>query len=400
MMVGDVKKLHKILRHLTDNAVKFTSQGGVYIGITAERRDYGANLVIDVTDTGIGMSRKVLESASNGLYQANKKRNRSTGGIGLGLNVVHGFAHRMGGFVKIKSEKGVGTKVRVVIPQKVIDSSPGLSIDHKKAGCILFHVWDQKYTVPRVREFFRDLAVHMARGFNIELYATVDREDVEAAIKEYNVTHIFMGAEEYQAMPEYFDELAKKGITVAVSAASGFSKTNGSLVITMPKPLYGFPVAKVLNGLVERGATAIEEAKEKVVFDGLRALIVDDEPMNLVVASGLFKEYNMEIDTAESGKEALQKYERDNYDVIFMDHMMPEMDGVEAMKKLRFLAEQNRKTVKIIALTANAVSGAREMFLKEGFDGFISKPIYLAEFERVMNRVFPRVEQPQKGGWS
>ena len=258
---------------------------------------------------------------------------------------------------------------------------------HKKAGCILFHVWDQKYSVPRVREFFRDLAVHMARGFNIELYATVDREDVEAAIKEYNVTHIFMGAEEYQAMPEYFDELAKKGITVAVSANSGFSKTSGSLVITMPKPLYCFPVAKVLNGLVERGATAIEEAKEKVVFDGLRALIVDDEPMNLVVATGLFKDYRMITDTAESGAEAIQKVMEKDFDVIFMDHMMPEMDGIEAMKRIRELLKEHGKVVRMVALTANAVSGAREMFINEGFDGFISKPIDTADFERVMKRV-------------
>ena len=72
-----------------------------------------------------------------------------------------------------------------------------------------------------------------------------------------------------------------------------------------------------------------------------------------------------------------------------MDHMMPEMDGVEAMKKIRAIEKDKGSDVKIVALTANAVSGAREMFLKEGFDGFISKPIDLNDFERVMKRVLP-----------
>ena len=118
-----------------------------------------------------------------------------------------------------------------------------------------------------------------------------------------------------------------------------------------------------------------------------RALIVDDEPMNLVVASKLLREYGMIVNTAESGKEALEKYKQSKFDVIFMDHMMPEMDGVETMKKIRFMADEMNRHPIMIALTANAVSGAREMFAREGFDGFIAKPIDIKEFERVMKRV-------------
>jgi CheY-like chemotaxis protein len=83
-----------------------------------------------------------------------------------------------------------------------------------------------------------------------------------------------------------------------------------------------------------------------------------------------------------------------------MDHMMPEMDGVEAMKKLRVIADQRDRKLIIIALTANAVSGAREMFLKEGFDGFISKPIDINEFERVMSRVMSDGKKSRIGGAS
>ena len=111
--------------------------------------------------------------------------------------------------------------------------------------------------------------------------------------------------------------------------------------------------------------------------------------MNLVVASGLLREYKMYADTAESGREAIEKYEKGDYDVIFMDHMMPEMDGVEAMKRIRHVADSSFRHPVIIALTANALSGAREMFMNEGFDGFIAKPIDISEFERVMKKVLP-----------
>ena len=111
--------------------------------------------------------------------------------------------------------------------------------------------------------------------------------------------------------------------------------------------------------------------------------------MNLVVAKGLFSEYNMIVDTAESGKEALEKYEKYDYDLVFMDHMMPEMDGIEAMKRIRDIARRQGKTARVIALTANAISGAREMFMREGFDGFISKPVNTNDFERTVKRVLP-----------
>ena len=87
--------------------------------------------------------------------------------------------------------------------------------------------------------------------------------------------------------------------------------------------------------------------------------------MNLVVATGLFSGYQMITDTAGSGKEAISKFRNNDYDVVFMDHMMPEMDGVEAMKHIKAAADEMDKSVIVIALTVNAVSGAKEMFMKE-----------------------------------
>ncbi|MCR5674220.1 MAG: hybrid sensor histidine kinase/response regulator [Lachnospiraceae bacterium] len=388
-MRGDVRKLHKIFRHLLENAVKFTKRGGIYVKMYTENKDYGVNLCIEMTDTGIGMDRKAIEAVSEGMYQVNKKRNRSSGGIGLGLFIVYGFAHRMGGFVKIESRRSYGTTIRVTVPQKVVDESPCLSLSGAFKGDILFHVRSDKYKVPRVRDFYRAMAADLAIGLRVPLYSAETIREIENLIEKQNVTYIFMGQEEYEENPEYFDKLSEGDIVVAVSAGTGFKTNPGSKVMMMPKPLYGYPAVKILNE--GRNARNIEFADSAVrpVFNGVRALIVDDEPMNLVVASSLFSGYGMITETADSGKEAIKKFRGSDYDLVFMDHMMPEMDGVEAMKELRRVAEAENRTIVIVVLTANVVSGAREMFMREGFDGFIAKPINTADFERVLLQVLP-----------
>ncbi len=385
-MRGDVKKLHKIFRHLLENALKFTRKGGIYVKMFAEEKDYGINLCIEMTDTGIGMDVRSIAAISEGMYQVNKKRNRSSGGIGLGLFIVYGFAHSMGGFVKIESEKKIGTTVRVTIPQKVVDKTPCLSISRSFVGDIIFHVRSDKYKVPKVRDFYRAMATNLAIGIGVPLYSAQSIKEIENLQEKMNVTLIFMGQEEYEDNPAYFDELSKGDVVVAVSAAPGFKPRPGSGVLVMPKPLYAYPVIKVINEGRDAKDLATMNNGEKPNFGGIKALVVDDEPMNLVVATGLLTEYDIIVDTADSGKESILKFRNADYDVVFMDHMMPEMDGVEAMKLIKAAAAEMNKNVIVIALTANAVSGAREMFIAEGFDGFIAKPINIADFERVMLR--------------
>ena len=387
-LVGDMKMLHKIFRHLLSNAVKFTRRGGIYLKVYSVPENYGINLIIEVTDTGIGMTRAQIARLSDGMYQANRKRNRSTGGIGLGLPIVFGIVHKMGGFVKIDSSRGAGTTVHISIPQKVADPSPCLSIKGSKVGDIIFYIKPEKYNVPELREFNSAMAVNLATGLKVPLYSASDQRELGRLIKELNVTHIFLGQEEYEQESGSFDKLVEDGYRVVVSGDVDFTVTNGSGVLVMPKPLYGFPVVRIINGDFEDyKAQNIQE--EKLYFNGIKALVVDDEPMNLVVASGLLKEYGMSVDTAESGKISLEKYSSCAYDVIFMDHMMPEMDGVETMKRIKQIARETGRKAIVIALTANAISGAREMFINEGFDGFIAKPIEIQEFERVMRRVLP-----------
>ena len=304
----------------------------------------------------------------------------------------------MGGFINIDSWKAVGTTVRVSIAQNVVDPSPCLSVENERFLSIVLYVVPEKYKVGRMLDFYRDMATHMAAGLRVNLYSASSFDELKKLTERRDITHVFMGESEYVYSPEYIDELASGDITVAVCADRNFKTREGSRVIVMSKPLYAFSVVKVLNGEAELRMDAAGDEEKRPVLDGIRALVVDDEPMNLVVATGLFREYNMIIDTADSGKEALIKYANNDYDVVFMDHMMPEMDGVEAMKRIRELALQKGQVPRVIALTANAISGAREMFLREGFDGFISKPIQLVDFERTMNRVIPSADPGKKGG--
>ena len=397
-MRGDIKKLHKIFRHLLENAVKFTKHGGIYVRMYDEKTEYGVNLIIEMTDTGMGMDRKAIAMVSEGMYQVNKKRNRSSGGIGLGLFIVYGFTHRMGGFVKIESEKNKGTTIRVTIPQKTVDESPCLAVTDSFFGNILFHVRADKYFVPRVRDFYKYMATNLARGIHVPLYSAETTNDIERLMEKMEVTYIFMGQEEYEDNPEYFDKLSEGDIVIAVSANPGFKVNPGSRVMTMPKPLYAYPVIKILNEGKNARSLDFSESMTRPVFSGVKALVVDDEPMNLVVATSIFSEYEMIIDTAGSGKEGIKKFKEGDYDVVFMDHMMPEMDGVEAMKKIKRISQEEfYKDIPVVVLTANVVSGAKEMFKEEGFDGFISKPINTVDFERVMKHVLPGFSD-EKGG--
>ncbi|MBQ7614772.1 MAG: response regulator [Butyrivibrio sp.] len=388
MLSGDIKKLQKIFRHLIDNAVKFTIKGCVNVKVFSVKRGYGINLVIEITDTGIGMSRADIARVSNGLYQANKQRTRSTGGIGIGLPIVYGFAHAMGGFVVIDSKKRSGTTVRVSIPQGVVDPSPCLELEDKGQKGLVFFIKPDKYEVPEMRDFVRAMAANLATGLNVKLYFVSEIRELEGVIRNVEISHIFTAREEYEADIKDNEQLSREGykIIVADDIDSMIPMKNG--VLMMPRPMYAVPVVQILNGEIDKDDSIFHE-EERPRFTGVRALIVDDEPMNLVVAAGLIREYGMNTDAAESGKEAIRKCEDNDYDIIFMDHMMPEMDGVEAMKKIREIAVQKGKKPAIVALTANALSGAREMFMKEGFDGFIAKPIDIKNFERVVKNVLP-----------
>ncbi|MBO5082505.1 MAG: response regulator [Lachnospiraceae bacterium] len=136
-------------------------------------------------------------------------------------------------------------------------------------------------------------------------------------------------------------------------------------------------------------AKSAEEEKPTSFNGDYRVLLVDDNAMNRKVANAMLKTYNFKLAEADSGKAAIERIKHMKYDMILMDHMMPEMDGVEATKIIREECGENGKNAIIIALTANAINGAREMYLENGFDDFLSKPFDRKQLQELLEKWVP-----------
>ena len=384
VMNSDVSKLRKILRHLILNGLKYTREGGIYVRLTSIPQSYGVNLIIRVTDTGIGMTEEELEHITERYYQADSGRSRQGGGLGLGLTIVSGFTAALGGFMTLSSEPGKGTTVSVSIPQKVIEPESCMSVakpDQLSLGAFL-HL--DKYPDPNVREYYNMMIRNIVRGFGVQMHRVDNAANLRKLLASVRLTHLFVSEEEYGDAADIIEEIAS-GVIVVVVANSDFVLPEGSRARIMEKPFYCFPVAAVLNAEYQTQA-----ADDALFYPDITALAVDDEPMNLIVAKNILKRYGMSVVTAGSGSEAVDLCRAQRFGIIFMDHMMPGMDGIEAMKRIRADSSRENDDVPIVALTANAVSTARETFLSVGFDGFVSKPIELVELERVLRRVLPR----------
>ncbi|MBE5924132.1 MAG: response regulator [Lachnospiraceae bacterium] len=388
-MIGDAVRIKKILWHLLTNAVKFTEDGGVYMHIYHRYMDYGVNLCIEVVDTGKGIEPEEKEKMMNGLYQSNSGRNRETGGIGIGLSLVYGFVHAMGGFVTIDSAIEQGTHVRVSIPQGIAETSHCLTVNDDEQLRVGFVFNTENYSVPMLRDFYRDVTVTLVRGLKVPIIRLASFNEFKELNEVEQFTHIFVGTREYLDYRTSYEKLAKV-INVAVVAAEDFTFPSDSRVIHFKKPFCSYNFVEILNVGNDREEYTNMHEETKLSFPDTRVLVVDDEEMNLVVAGGILSKYDMQVDTAISGKEAILKYTENDYDAIFMDHMMPEMDGVAATAEIRKIQEKMGRNTVIIALTANAVSGAREMFLSSGFDGFVPKPIAIVELERTLCSLLPK----------
>lgn len=383
VMNTDIAKLRKILRNLILNGLKYTREGGVYVRLYAIPEIYGVNLVIKVTDTGIGMTEEETERVFERYYQVDSGKTRQGGGLGLGLTIVDGFTSALGGFLTFESKPGVGTSVSVSIPQKVIEPASCMSVTNPEKLSLGAFLHLDKYPDPNVREYYNTMIHNIVRGFGVKMHRVENVNNLKKLLDSVRLTHLFVAEEEYLAAADQIERFAEE-MFVVVIANHDFRLPKGSHARIMEKPFYCFPVAAVLNA--ERNS---ETADERVSFPGVHALAVDDEPMNLIVAKNIFKRYGISVTSANSGAEAIELCRNTRFDIIFMDHMMPGMDGIEAMKRIRANDAKGRGSIPIVALTANAVSTARAAFMAAGFDGFVSKPIELVELERVLKRLLP-----------
>lgn len=390
-LVGDVEKISHVLKILVENSIKFTEEGGVNVRISCRPENYGINLIIDIRDTGIGMTDSQLTQMYDVFYQADSGSSRFAGGLGLGLPIAQGLLTAMGGFIHFESTERQGLHAHIVIPQGVTDSQPCITLNQPDQLCIACYFKPEKYTCDEVREYYDGLISNLVGGLGINGYQTHNFEGLMKLQRSRPLTHVFIAQAEYQENPAYYEELAAS-LQVIVIADKEFSLSNTSRLLIIHKPFSALSVANLLNGEIgERGFAEAQAAGRKpFTCVGVRALAVDDEEMNLVVAKGVLGSYGINVETCLSGREAIERCRGESYDIIFLDHMMPGLDGVETLKRIREIDNGIYQDLPAIALTANTVSGAREMFRSEGFTEFVPKPIERTVLERVLRKVLPK----------
>lgn len=391
-LYGDEIRIRQIIMNFLSNAIKFTQEGGVLFRVSARKETYGVNLLLSVKDSGIGIRKENLKKVFTSFSQVDTKKNRAIEGSGLGLAIAKQLVRQMGGFLNIKSEFGEGTEIQAVIPQRVINEAPFIHLEASRRIRAVFYFNLKKLKHPFVREGYQRIVEQIGAEFNIHYRLCTSEKELKQALHEIKgVTHVFMEREEYLENKEFFIEKAERMQIIVVQDRVGYVKTEGK-VHSMYKPFYSLLVGAALNGgQLNWKAAESGGRKLQLTAPDAKILIVDDNVMNLKVAIGLLKPYKMQLITAESGYQAVEIMKRDSsYNLIFMDHMMPGMDGVEATHKIRSLPGNYYKDIPIVALTANAVNGAREMFLRESFQDFVSKPIEIKNLERVLKKWLPK----------
>ncbi len=390
VLLGDAEKISHVLKIILENSIKFTEEGGLNVCIDFRRELYGVNLIIDIYDTGIGMTNLQISQMCDDFYQADSGSSRFAGGLGLGLPIARGLLHAMGGFIYFDSKEQQGLQVHITIPQGVEDDTPSMVLSDPKQHCIACYFRPEKYSSDEVRRYYDKMILHMVEGLGIEGYQAHNFEGLLKLQNNHRLTHVFIAQAEYEENKSYYEELAGK-LRVVVIAEREFMLDRNSRLLVIHKPFFALSVVNLLNGEISENRFGEAQAAGRKPFscEGVRVLAVDDEEMNLVVAKGVLGSYGIQVDTCLSGKEAVERCTSTSYDIVFLDHMMPGFDGVETLKQIREINNGAYQDLPVIALTANTISGAREMFRNEGFTEFIPKPIERAVLERVLRKVLP-----------
>jgi len=248
--------------------------------------------------------------------------------------------------------------------KQVLTNICGNAVKYTESGYVRFRV---TATANKIMFEIKDSGIGIRKEDMPKLFNTFQRIDSD---KNRNVVGTGLGL----SICKTFVEMMGGKIIVDSEYEQG-----SVFLVIIPIVLGKKEEVKSSKGLPEGHTLSAPDAK---------VLVVDDNEFNIRVAEGLIGLFKINVQTAFSGKEAIEMVQKNDYDIVFMDHMMPEMDGVEAAGRIRKLGVKY-KHLPIIALTANAVQGAREMFLSNGFDGFISKPIDIQEMYRILKEWLP-----------
>jgi CheY-like chemotaxis protein len=294
----------------------------------------------------------------------------------------------MGGDVSIASVYGKGSVFTALIPQTFFPGSPLAEVEGAgEKGTLCFD---------RRTEYVRSI-IRTLEDLGAPAKLCAGEEEFYRELESGKYAFAFTGSEYVEGAEERISRVsAGTGLVLLANPGETHPERNMPALIM---PAYAVTVANMRN---RQGQAERRKRRGRFVAPGARVLVVDDIQTNLTVAKGLLSIFRMEIDTSLGGEEAVGLVKERGYDMVFMDHMMPGMDGIEAVGAIRgWEAERGGgKRVPIVALTANAIAGMRELFLEKGFDDFLSKPIELAKLNEVVEKWIPagKKEREEGGG--
>jgi signal transduction histidine kinase/CheY-like chemotaxis protein len=373
MLAGDETRLRQVLVNLLSNAVKYTHKGFIRLTVTGQTDPSNngvINFTYEISDSGIGMQKEDMPNLFNTFTRLDMKKNQSVEGTGLGLAITRSICMMMGGDVTASSNYGEGSVFTAVIPQVIDGKEPIAQVENPCEKTVLCYEKQPLYV---------ESIVYALKNLGVPVALVTETEEFFLQLSEGKYPFAFISVD----IAERAGELVKKqslATTLVLLANTGETITFRDMPV-LSRPVYAVPLANVLNHHTE---TASKPQGRHFTAPDARILVVDDIITNLVVTSGLLAIYKSHVDTCTSGAAAISMVQNKLYDIVFMDHMMPEMDGIEAAKAIRALEGDYYKNLPIIALTANAVIGMKEMFLSNGFNDYISKPIEVVKLNDVM----------------
>ncbi|MDR2583159.1 MAG: response regulator [Fibromonadaceae bacterium] len=364
-LIGDEVRIRQILLNILDNAFKYTSEG--FVSITMSKKTQNNNtllLGIEVTDTGDGIKQEDIGK----IFET-----------GLGLTITKNLCEAMGGGISVESVYEKGSTFTIIIPQLIVEQCEKIaSVQNSDKKKILLYEKNDIYANSIIKTL-GDLSVECMRVANYNIFCTELK-------KSYSF--VFVSADIFAQAKKTAWALGVEPNFVIIKKFNdnAYEKYAKTLIL----PTHAISIANILNETND-GANLEENFDESRTFvtTDVRVLIVDDISINLMVAEGLMSAYMMHIDTCTNGKAAIEKIKNTKYDIVFMDHMMPELDGIETTRIIRKISGEYFANLPIIALTANAVSGMRNMFLQSGMNDLLTKPIELPKLNEILDKWIP-----------
>ncbi len=364
---GDDIKIKQVFVRLVFISLFLTDNGRLMISVKCKRDEKNENAVLNciISDTGCGLSQYDLDAIYGAYDTYDSRQNSNLRGIGLKFNICKSFLELMDGNIDIRSIEGVGLESRFSFSCKITNPEPMICVDNASQKKVLIYFNDN-------REY--NSWKEIMDGFGIRPYYVNSYFSFDKAIQNTKYDFIFLPNNAYLSVENIITSYNTFDYTYIIADSDQAFGDFGKCRIVR-HPVSSLSIVDVLNN--QWKADDYTSNSEEIEYDGsnARILVVDDNAVNLKVAVGIFKSYNIDISMAKSGEEALKKMETNEYDLVLMDMVMPELSGTETLRKMRSSNIKMMREVPVVALTANTGGNIREEVLEKGFQEYLAKPI-------------------------